>query len=61
MLKAAIEKIVELASPSVIQVNGKTFSNERFTEVKEQLYYPECLILNSLDGIVKMIQKEAKE
>ena len=33
MLKAAIEKIVELASPSVIQVNGKTFSNERFTEV----------------------------
>lgn len=61
MLKAAIEKIVELAYPSVIQVNGKTFSNERFTEVKEQLYYPECLILNSLDGIVKMIQKEAKE
>ena len=61
MLKAAIEKIVELASPSVIQVNGKTFSNERYTEVKEQLYYPECLILNSLDGIVKMIQKEAKE
>ena len=61
MLKAAIEKIVELASPSVIQVNGKTFSNERFTEVKEQVYYPECLILNSLDGIVKMIQKEAKE
>ena len=61
MLKAAIEKIVELASPSVIQVNGKTFSNERFTEVKEQLYYPECLILNSLDGIIKMIQKEAKE
>lgn len=61
MLKAAIEKIVELASPSVIQVNGKTFSNEKFTEVKEQLYYPECLILNSLDGIVKMIQKEAKE
>ena len=61
MLKAAIEKIVELASPSVIQVNGKTFSDGRFTEVKEQLYYPECLILNSLDGIVKMIQKEAKE
>lgn len=61
MLKAAIEKIVELASPSVIQVNGKTFSNERYTEVKEQLYYPECLILNSLDGIIKMIQKEAKE
>lgn len=61
MLKAAIEKIVELATPSVIQVNGKTFSNERYTEVKEQLYYPERLILNSLDGIVKMIQKEAKE
>ena len=61
MLKAAIEKIVELASPSVIQVNGKTFSNERFTEVKEQLYYPHRLDLNSLDGIVKMIQTEAKE
>ena len=61
MLKAAIEKIVELASPSVIQVNGKTFSNERFTEVKEQLYYSECIILYGLDGIVKMIQKEAKE
>ena len=61
MLKAAIEKIVELASPSVIQVNGKTFSNERFTEVKEQLYYPHRLDLNSLDGIVKMIQTEARE
>lgn len=59
MLKAAIEKIVELASPSVIQVNGKTFSTETFFEIKEDVCYPKELYLSGLDSVVKMVQTEA--
>lgn len=59
MLKAAIEKIVELAHPPVIEVNGKTFSTEGFFEIKENVCYPKELYLSGLDSVVKMVQTEA--
>ena len=59
MLKAAIEKIVELAKPAVIQVEGKTFSNIDFSEVKPERPTPARIEFNTLEGIVKMVLKEA--
>lgn len=59
MLKAAIEKIVELAKPAVIQVEGKTFSNIDFSEVKPERLTPARIEFNTLEGIVKMVLKEA--
>lgn len=61
MLKEAIEKIVELAHPTVIEVDGKTFSTDRFSEVEPDRHYPRTIELNTLDGIVRMIEEEAAE
>lgn len=59
MLKEAIEKIVSLARPEVITVNGKTFSNQDFAEIKVTKHYPQELKLSSLDSVVQMVRKEA--
>lgn len=59
MLKAAIEKIVSLAAPSVIDVDGRTFSNGEFEEVRPLKFYPKYLPLSGLDSVVKMTREEA--
>lgn len=59
MLKEAIEKIVELAAPTVISVEDKTFSNGSFTEVKPRRYRPEPITLNTIDGVTRLIREEA--
>lgn len=59
MLKAAIEKIVSLAAPTVINVDGRTFSNGEFEEVRTLKFYPKYLPLSGLDSVVKMTREEA--
>ena len=59
MLKAAIEKIVELSHPPVIEVGGKTFSTETYLEVRADVPYPKTLYLSGLDSVVKMVLTEA--
>ena len=59
MLKAAIEKIVELAHPSVIDVDGRKFSTGEFEEVRPLKFYPKYLPLTGLDSVVKMTREEA--
>ena len=59
MLKAAIEKIVSLAAPSVIDVDGRKFSNGEFEEVRSLKFYPKYLPLSGLDSVVKMTREEA--
>lgn len=59
MLKAAIEKIVSLAAPSVIDVDGRKFSNGEFEEVRPLKFYPKYLPLSGLDSVVKMTREEA--
>lgn len=59
MLKAAIEKIVELAHPSVLEVSGRTFSTGEFEEVRPLKFYPKYLPLYGLDSVVKMVREEA--
>lgn len=61
MLKAAIEKIEQLAKPMILEAGGKTFSNCEFDEVEPRRYYPSYIILSSLESLALMIQTEAVE
>jgi len=62
MLKEAIEKIVELAQPFVIEVDGSTYSIDKDGEAHEivpEVDIPEPIKLNSLDAVVTMVRTEA--
>lgn len=65
MLKAAIEKIEKLATDAVsIVVDGKTFarnSEGNYEELCCEVLVPDTLTLNSLDAVVQMISREAKD
>ncbi len=61
MLKAAIEKIVSLATPVMTEAEGRTFcvGTDGAKEVRPALDYAERITLNSLDSLIKMIKTEA--
>lgn len=61
MLKEAIEKIIDISRPVLSVVEGRTFcltSNEA-NEVRPTLDSADCIVLNSLDSLVKMVKTEA--
>ena len=61
MLKAAIEKIQEMTKPVIQEVEGRTFSvsADNIKEIRPTLDRPDCLVLNSLDALVKLVKTEA--
>ena len=62
MLKEAIEKIEELAKPTILEVDGKTFAVDcggHATQILAPLFYPERKDLSSLDALTLMIREEA--
>lgn len=62
MLKEAIEKIEELAKPTILEVDGKTFAIDyggHATQILAPLFYPERKDLSSLDALTLMIREEA--
>ena len=59
MLKAAIEKISELAKPTTLEVDGKTYANASFFEVEPKRHYPDSIRLNSLEALAAMVRTEA--
>ena len=63
MLKAAIEKITEIATPIIRDVEGRTFAIDRdgVDEIRPKVDRPEPITLNSLDSLVKMVKTEASE
>lgn len=61
MLKEAIEKIEELAKPEIYDVEGHTYAVGNDGEAREiipEAVYPDCLALNSLDALVRMVRTE---
>ena len=61
MLKEAIEKIEELAKPEIYDVEGHTYAVGKDGEAREiipEAVYPDCLALNSLDALVRMVRTE---
>lgn len=62
MIKAAIEKILEIAQPAFLQAEGKDFvisKDGEVTQIRPELDLPDTLALNSLDSLVKMVKSEA--
>lgn len=62
MLKAAIEKILEIANPVIYQAMGEEFvitKDGEIRQIRTELDTPDTLALNSLDSLVKMVKSEA--
>jgi hypothetical protein len=62
MLKEAIEKIVSLAQPQIIDRGDHTFSIDAdgaATEIRPVIDTPDQIELSSLDAIVKLVKTEA--
>ena len=63
MIKEAIEKIVDLSGPNVIEVEGKSFLAAKDGSEVAQIFpkpeFPETLSLCSLEALVQMIKTEA--
>ena len=55
MIKEAIDRIIELAKPEKIEINGETYSNQHLHRIPETIPV-ETLDLNSLQGLVNYIQ-----
>ena len=61
MLKEAIEKIEELASPIIVDKEGHTYAVNNDGVVREiapAMVCQDCLALNSLDALVQMVRTE---
>lgn len=62
MLKAAIEKIIEVSGPKIVTDNAGAMysvSNGGIEEIRPELDYVEPISLNSLDALVQMVKTEA--
>lgn len=62
MLKEAIEKIIDIATPRVTSIDGHTYIIGKDGipfQVRPELDQPDTLDLNSLDSLVKMVKTEA--
>lgn len=62
MLKAAIEKIIEIATPTIYEKDGRTFvvnANGDTEELRAGIDHPAILNLNSLEALVKLVKTEA--
>lgn len=63
MLKEAIEKIEEMSSAEVVEVDGHyyTVNGDSATEILPTQFFPSTVNLNSLDALVQLIKKEQKD
>lgn len=62
MLKEAIEKIIEVSQPIIKEIEGRTFTidqNGDASEVRPSIDASDCITLNSLDSLIKMVKSEA--
>lgn len=59
MLKEAIEKIVNLAAPTIQTIGDRTFSSAEMCEIRPEIDVPAAKNLTSLDAMVKLIKTEA--
>lgn len=61
MLREAIEKIIEIAQPKIVDINGKTYASANMKEVRPAVDMPEALTLKSLDALVQMVKNDTAE
>lgn len=59
MLKAAIEKIVSLATPVTFEIDGKTYASKDLELIEAPVPKPRMIDVTGLDSLCKLIRTEA--
>ena len=58
MLKDMINRIVDLAAPTTVEVDGSVYSNQELVFIQDKKPMPKCIDLTGLDSICKMVRNE---
>lgn len=58
MIKAAIEKILEISQNQIHEINGSFYTEKELERVESPTYKPRSISVNSLDSLVKLIIDE---
>lgn len=60
MLKAMINRIVELAAPTTYKIGEETYSSERLYRIDPKKDMPKSIAVTGLDSVCKLVRNEAK-
>ena len=60
MLKDFVNRIVALAAPTTVEVDGSVYSNQELIHIQDKKPMPNCIDLTGLDSICKMVRNEAE-
>lgn len=60
MLKAMINRIVELAAPTTYVIDGHTYSSHDLERIDPPKYMPKAIDVTGLDSICKLVRNEVK-
>lgn len=58
MLKAFIEKITELATPKIFEVEDTVYASKQLTFVQDKKCRPSCISVTGLDSVCKLVRNE---
>ena len=58
MLKDFVNRIVALAAPTTVEVDGSVYSNQELIHIQDKKLFPRCIDLTGLDSICKMVRNE---
>ena len=60
MLKSFVDRLVALAAPTTVEVDGSVYSNQELVFIKDKKPMPRCIELTGLDSVCKMVRNEAE-
>lgn len=60
MLRDFVNKLMELAAPTIHEVDGSVYSNQQLVHIQDKKPMPRCIDLTGLDSICKMVRNEAE-
>ena len=60
MLKEFVNRLVELAAPTIHEVDGSVYSNQNMVLIQDKKPIPHCIDLTGLDSVCKMVRNEAE-
>lgn len=59
MLRDFVNKLMELAAPTTVEVDGSVYSNQELVHIQDKKPMPHCIDLTGLDSVCKMVRNEA--
>ena len=59
MLKDFVNRLMELAAPTTVEVDGSVYSNQELVHIQDKKPMPRCIDLTGLDSVCKMVRNEA--